>query len=120
MVLGSLVCFLKSFENTSFRKTNRKPSRRINSSVFLRKNNYYRSFRALKKAAEKCSPELLSVTADLAVMLENQSSLLARAASRRRHLCTGIWRLKAAAEILLLLNVLGDAASAVAGADEYI
>lgn len=119
MVLGSLVCFLKSFENTNFRKANRKPSRRINSSVFLRKNNYNGSFKALKEAAEKCSPELC-VTADLAVMLENQSSLLAGAASRRRHLCTGIWRLKAAAEILLLLNVLRDAASAVAGADEYI
>lgn len=69
MVLGSLVCFLKSFENTSFRKPNRNPSRRINSSVFLGKNNYYGSFKAPKESAEKSSPELASVTADLAVIL---------------------------------------------------
>lgn len=67
--LGSLICSLKSFESTSFRKTNRNRSRRINSSVFLRKNNYYGSFKARKEPAVKPSPELSSVTADLAVIL---------------------------------------------------
>ena len=47
----------------------RNPSRRINSSIFLRKNNYCGSFKDYKESAVKPSPELSSVTADLAVIL---------------------------------------------------
>lgn len=68
-MLGSLICFLKPFENTGFRKTNHSPSRRINSTIFLRKNDYDGSFKAHKESAVKPSPELSSVTADLAVIL---------------------------------------------------